>query len=215
MRDSWTPAEDDRLRELRAAGLSAAMIARELPGRTRNAVIGRMNRLDAPPPPPKARGAWTSEAVEQLRALFAAGLPFAEIAARLGVSRGACIGKAERLGLRRGEAAKHPRGPRKRPGEPHPRPTTTREPQRASPPRQEEPMPAPNFIAMPARTRRWRPLVECGPGDCRYPADCTDLRQPATRFCCAPVVAGKSWCKEHMAVVWNRVPAAAGARRAA
>lgn len=44
----WTDARVDRLRELYAAGLSAAKISADLGGTTRNACIGLINRLGLP-----------------------------------------------------------------------------------------------------------------------------------------------------------------------
>jgi hypothetical protein len=45
----WTDEEDNTLIQGRKDGLSAAQIALRLPLRSRNAVIGRSNRLDLPP----------------------------------------------------------------------------------------------------------------------------------------------------------------------
>lgn len=67
---------------------------------------------------------WTTERVELLKGHFAAGLSCRQIAAEIGVSRNAVIGKLSRLGLSRdrppdGEAS--PRKPRERRGRPVPR----------------------------------------------------------------------------------------------
>lgn len=209
--DPWTAAEDARLRELAVAGLSASRIARELPGRTRNAIIGRMARLKPPLPDlPQKRGAWTPEVVEQLKALVAEGLTFSLIAEQLGLSRGSCINKAERLGLRRGEAAKHPPGPRRKPGQPWPRPDTAREPQRATvrAAEPEEPMPAAKSIAMPQRPIRCEgvPIWELRPEHCRYIVVEGDVH--ATRYCGKHTTGEKSaWCPHHRGIVYSRVPA--------
>jgi len=42
---------------------------------------------------------WTDERVKQLCELHAANLPFSEIADAIGMTRNACIGKAQRIGL--------------------------------------------------------------------------------------------------------------------
>ena len=57
---------------------------------------------------------WTDERVEILKTHFQAGLSCRQIAADIGVSRNAVIGKLSRLGLTRGRAAAEPRA--KRPG---------------------------------------------------------------------------------------------------
>ncbi|MEP6836508.1 MAG: GcrA family cell cycle regulator, partial [Bradyrhizobium sp.] len=56
---------------------------------------------------------WTTERVERLKSHFEAGLSCREIAAEIGVSRNAVIGKLSRLGLTRGEFNAEPRLPRK------------------------------------------------------------------------------------------------------
>ncbi len=52
---------------------------------------------------------WTTERVELLKNHFEAGLSCREIAANIGVSRNAVIGKLSRLGLTRGELNAEPR----------------------------------------------------------------------------------------------------------
>jgi GcrA cell cycle regulator len=52
---------------------------------------------------------WTTERVELLKSHFEAGLSCREIAANIGVSRNAVIGKLSRLGLTRGEFNAEPR----------------------------------------------------------------------------------------------------------
>lgn len=41
----WTPAQDKDLKRLYAEGYSCSLIAAQIPGKTRNAVIGRVHRL--------------------------------------------------------------------------------------------------------------------------------------------------------------------------
>ena len=52
------------------------------------------------------RGAWTSERVEQLKGCVDAGLSCSQIAAEIGVTRNAVIGKMNRLGLSRPRSAR-------------------------------------------------------------------------------------------------------------
>ena len=88
---------------------------------------------------------WTTDRVELLKNHFEAGLTCREIAANIGVSRNAVIGKLSRLGLTRGPARAEPRPkkpPGSAPGNPSPdcsirscRPST-----KTTPPLQEEPI---------------------------------------------------------------------------
>jgi GcrA cell cycle regulator len=60
---------------------------------------------------------WTEERIENLKGLFASGQTAAEIADRLGLSRGSVAGKLDRLGIVRGfikkKKVKAPAGPNK------------------------------------------------------------------------------------------------------
>jgi len=51
----WDDVEDARLRGLWLSGLSASKIAAQMPGRTRNAIIGRAHRLKLPNRPSPLR----------------------------------------------------------------------------------------------------------------------------------------------------------------
>lgn len=69
---------------------------------------------------------WTTERIELLKRGFDAGMSCREIAADIGVSRNAVIGKLSRLNLTREDTADRPRRPRKaagraRPEQPAPR----------------------------------------------------------------------------------------------
>jgi GcrA cell cycle regulator len=68
---------------------------------------------------------WTDERLELLKGHFAAGLTCRQIAAEIGVSRNAVIGKLSRLGLTRdkppGSEAPRPKRPRERRGRSVPR----------------------------------------------------------------------------------------------
>jgi GcrA cell cycle regulator len=67
---------------------------------------------------------WTTERLELLKGHFAAGLTCRQIAAEIGVSRNAVIGKLSRLGLSRDKppgSEAHPKKPRERRGRSVPR----------------------------------------------------------------------------------------------
>ncbi len=59
---------------------------------------------------------WTTERVEPLKNHFQAGLSCRQIAADIGVSRNAVIGKLSRLGLTRGKTVGEPRAKKPREG---------------------------------------------------------------------------------------------------
>ena len=61
---------------------------------------------------------WTDERVERLKNHFEAGLSCRQIAADIGVSRNAVIGKLSRLGLTRGKTIAEPRAKKPAKGSP-------------------------------------------------------------------------------------------------
>ena len=75
---------------------------------------------------PPSNATWTAERIEQLRSCVGSGMTCSQIAAAIGVSRNAVIGKIHRLGLSSGRPAgagarancpprtRHPRGPTQR-----------------------------------------------------------------------------------------------------
>jgi len=127
-----------------------------------------------------------------------------------GRSRNAIIGCAHRLGLPK-LAKKDPARPA-----PGPRPKRVRAKPRVKLPPEESPMPGQIPFARAAiaplgrRLPRWRPLLQCGAGDCHWPEEVENLQKTADRFCCAPVVAGRSYCEEHCKRAFGRTPAATG-----
>jgi hypothetical protein len=100
--DEWSAAHDARLREGWAAGQSAAVIGSAV-GRSGGSVLARAKRLGLPQarPRPRTRGAheWPDAQSEQLRRMWDAGNPMAQIAAVLGRSYGAVEGRVTRMKL--------------------------------------------------------------------------------------------------------------------
>jgi GcrA cell cycle regulator len=144
-----------------------------------------------------AHGAtWTTERVEQLKICIGAGLTCSQIAAEIGVSRNAVIGKMNRLGLSR------------------PREVLAREPaaKRAA-------WRSRNvtrlftqhriFVELPPATAeatalydgRGCSLLELGPGKCRWP-----ISEPGTRdfcFCGSQQVEGLPYCAGHARLAYK------------
>ena len=151
-----------------------------------------------------AHGAtWTAERVEQLKGCIGAGLTCSQIAAEIGVTRNAVIGKMNRLGLSR------------------PRSMTARgaEPKRAPwrPKRgagnvtrlftqhrifiELPPEPAAGADATPIHNGRGCSLLELSPGKCRWP-----ISEPGTAdfcFCGNEQVAGLPYCVGHARLAYK------------
>jgi GcrA cell cycle regulator len=148
---------------------------------------------EAPAPRPvdaRARG-WTAERVEQLKALYAAGLSCGEIAARMGgITRNAVLGKVHRLGLPlRGND--HLFGRTRQPCQ-----TKRRRERRDSPfrlllaARRAAPAPLPVIESETGRV----PFLALEPGACRYiPGDV----RVDSRACGDPIVPGLPYCERH------------------
>ncbi|QEX18517.1 hypothetical protein FRZ44_38240 [Hypericibacter terrae] len=164
---------------------------------------------------------WTEARMELLRRLWGQRYTASQIAATMGVTRNQVIGKAHRMGLasrpspiiRAPAAGVIPPRAAPKPCPPDPEghrgmiPPPDRDPDAAwngptSPPplprapipvRAEAPKPMP--AALVEGRGRWRPLIEAGPRDCRWPQG--DLREGTLRFCCAGTELGHVYCAEH------------------
>jgi len=111
----WTPARTERALKLWTDGCSATEIMRILGGGlTRNAVIGKLNRIGAPKRAPAARdaaawinrpkspalNAWPQDKADELRRLYVEeGLTPSVIAERFGLGRTAITSKLIRMGV--------------------------------------------------------------------------------------------------------------------
>jgi len=153
------------------------------------------------PAHPPANSPWTPERIEQLRNGVSAGLTCSQIAAEIGVTRNAVIGKIHRLGLSPGRPAA---------------------PARSSPPRVRSPRhspqhqflrlmfaQAPNLAgseAEPAAVESMRrcSLLDLAAGQCRWPVG--DPCAADFAYCGNQAVAGFSYCAGHARMAY-RVPA--------
>jgi len=152
---------------------------------------------------------WTTEAIEQLRALWAEGHSTAEIGRRMGVTKNAIVGKAHRLNLsarpspirRDPNAASRPvPSPRRPTPAPLPLPRAPLPMRRPEPqqPRQVAVAPPP-----PPPVAIVRAFPRAATRNCCWP-----LGEPGTpgfRFCTAEATSGKPYCGEHAAVAYVRV----------
>jgi GcrA cell cycle regulator len=132
---------------------------------------------------------WTDAAVVRLRDMLDGNATFREVAAELGCSRNAAIGKANRLGLR-GNSAGKPRL------EVSPKPKRIRT-------RPQPSMPV-AVIAFPIKRAEPPPVFVAGEGvalmdlerkHCRWPLGAK--LQVTTRFCGHDKRAGSSYCEHH------------------
>ena len=156
------------------------------------------------------RGAWTAERVEQLKGCVDAGLSCSQIAAEIGVTRNAVIGKMNRLGLSR------PRGVR------------------ASPPQakraagrngggnitrlftqhrilmQLPPEPQDWSAVVSIHAGRGCSLLDLSPGKCRWP-----INEPGAQdfcFCGNQQVEGLPYCMGHARLAYKSTARAPSAR---
>lgn len=133
---------------------------------------------------------WTPELDERLRHLCADRLPFSEIAARLGRSRNACIGRANRKGFSNRSVSAS---------------ATT---QRSTKRRAVKFSTANGIDGYPYADR----LRNLAPNQCRFALN-TEPTGDHT-FCGNPVAAiGGSWCAAHLGTVYEPVKPAAKKKR--
>ena len=144
---------------------------------------------------------WTPERVEQLRTHVVAGLSCSQIAAEIGVTRNAVIGKIHRLGLSPGRPAGAPaRSSPQRAGRPL-RFSSQRQMLRLLVPG------APSETAaaeVPLDSTQHCSLLELKQGTCRWPVG--DQADGDFAFCGNEAVAGFSYCSGHARMAY-RVPA--------
>lgn len=142
---------------------------------------------------------WTSNAIDQLRALWAEGLSTAEIGRRMGVTKNAIVGKAHRLDL-----PARPSPIRKEtlggiPAAPRSKPAAREAPQAARRVVAQAPAAAaPSVAAAVHPFPRPPSLRSC----------CWPIGEPGTRdfrFCSAEADPGKPYCAAHVAVAYVRV----------
>ena len=136
---------------------------------------------------------WTAERIELLKSRFEAGLSCRQIAADIGVSRNAVIGKLTRLNLSR-EGGAGERLPRRTsdPQAPRPRRASQRQLLRALPPALP---PEPE----PCGAHRCS-LLELSEENCRWPI--SDL-EAAVWFCGNPRAKGFAYCAGHARIAYQ------------
>lgn len=206
---AWPQEQVDQLRELHAQGLSSLEIGKAI-GRSEKAVTHKLGHLGLRRPAAliKARaasviliiaqnGGWTEEQMTRLVELNDKGLSAAEIAANLGKSKNAVLGKLFRLrggrvGNRRVTVARIPRGKSLPPVK---RFVYTTQP----------PLP-PISLADGAGIA----ITDLQAGMCKWPIG--DPKQPDFRFCGHPQHEGKPYCTAHCAIAYE--PARTRARDA-
>jgi GcrA cell cycle regulator len=144
---------------------------------------------------------WTPERVEQLRTCVVSGLTCSQIAAEIGVTRNAVIGKIHRLGLSPGRPAAAPGGaypPRVRHARFSPRRQLLRLINAEAPCASDEAGPAAAESAHPCS------LLDLAHGKCRWP-----LNDPGAvdfAFCGNDAATGFSYCAGHARMAY-RIPA--------
>jgi GcrA cell cycle regulator len=144
---------------------------------------------------------WTPERVEQLRSHVGAGLSCSQIAAAIGVTRNAVIGKIHRLGLAPGRPAGAPARispPRAR----HSRFSAQRQLLRVM--NAETPCGSDAAADAPIESAQRCSLLELAQSKCRWPVG--DPTTADFAFCGNEVSAGFSYCAGHARMAY-RVPA--------
>ncbi len=138
---------------------------------------------------------WTSERIGLLKSHLAAGLSCAQIAAEIGVSRNAVIGKLSRLGLSRGRRSA---GQTERTGQRSRRPATFTQRRILRVIYAEVNLPAGSeSVSSPDRCS----LLDLSPGICRWP-----ISNPNNNdffFCANCSVPGLSYCAGHARLAYR------------
>jgi GcrA cell cycle regulator len=135
---------------------------------------------------------WTAERVELLKSRFEAGLTCREIAADIGVSRNAVIGKITRLNLSRADGVERVPEQARSPRAPRPRRASQRQLLRAlRPALPPEPEPCSEHRCS---------LLELSEENCRWPISSLG---PAVWFCGNPRAKGFAYCAGHARIAYQ------------
>jgi GcrA cell cycle regulator len=145
---------------------------------------------------------WTPERVERLRTFMDTGLSCSQIAAQIGVSRNAVIGKIHRLGLAPGRPAGAP-ARSSPPRAARPRFSSQRQLLRLM---SDAPVVAGGAPALPAANRPVESvqicsLLELTQGKCRWPVSEADAADIA--FCGNDAIGGFSYCTGHARMAYR------------
>jgi GcrA cell cycle regulator len=149
-------------------------------------------------------GTWTSERVEQLKGCIGAGLSCGQIAAEIGVTRNAVIGKMNRLGLSRPKDALAPE-PESRRDAWRPRILTQHQILRELPPEPQA------WAETSINNGRGCSLLELSPGKCRWPI--SEPGADAFCFCGNKQVEGLPYCVGHARIAYKSSARARSAAR--
>jgi len=143
-------------------------------------------------PPEDRRSSWTEERVAKLKELFAENLTFGEIAKEIGgFSRNAVIGKAGRLGLKRGKQPPPQYAPR-----PRPRPRSRQTPFRAS---RVSILQTERIALEPEHVENPTSFFDLEPHHCRWPISGSGM---STLFCGTDKV-GVAYCLHHCRLAYQ------------
>ena len=162
---------------------------------------------------------WDEEAIERLWALWAEGLPAAEIGRRMGISKNAVVGKAHRLNLTARPSPIHAAA--------EPRPAQPKLDERQAVARAATALPAPRpmpvVVVSPPAVRSAATQAELrqvatavtanvvarlAAAVRRRPVCCWPIGEPGTksfRFCDVDAIAGKPYCEEHASLAYVKV----------
>ncbi len=146
---------------------------------------------------------WTAERVDQLRNYVDAGLTCSQIAAEIGVTRNAVIGKIHRLGLSPGRPAAAPAGSCPQRGR-RPRLPSQRQMLRLIS-AEAPPFVADGAAAVPVESANRCSLLELAQDKCRWPVGdpVTNAGAADFSFCGNETVRGFSYCAGHARMAYR------------
>jgi GcrA cell cycle regulator len=153
---------------------------------------------------------WTAERLELLSKLRSEGLSASQIAAELGVTRSAVLGKCHRLGLAR-KASTKVSSPRSQQASRPLDPPATAEPAMEPGPKpltntaRHQPAEQPRELSRPVEAGSLGPkgltIMELREGTCRWPLG--DPTTPEFRYCGGGAVLGLPYCAHHAQIAYQ------------
>jgi len=178
----WTEQALATLRKMHSEGYTARDIANQIPGATRNAVLGKIHRLQGGR---ISNRTWTPEQDAYIVRMALDGKTCSDTAKALHKAKSSILERAEQLEVKFAARGVSPKTYK---------PRVAQGPIKVTPARQD-------LLDSPAPGARLLSLFDLKPGQCKWPLG--DPKEETFAYCGADRPLGKSFCDHHHAIAYQ------------